>query len=401
MVTNTLGYYDPALYANEALIWLTKGLGMAPRVHMGFDAERRTFDRGSVINIKRPATFTAQSAPGTADDTVTESVQISLDQWQEVRFQLSDKEMAYGGDRLVTDHIMPAAYALADKIDQDLCALTAYVPHIVDTAASTAAVADILNVKKTMFNNRVPLSDESNIHFMIGGQEEADLLALSAFSQWQGAGATGERSQIKGTLGQRFGFNFFTNQNRWSSGAYFNLNADQTGALSANAAQGATTMSLDGFTAAEELKKGLTFKVTTGSVDYYYTVTSDASAFTDLGGGNYGGSVSISPPARVAHGNNDVVVLTGTFDNLAASTPQALAFHRDAFALAMAKLPDYQSLAPRLGIQAASVQDPVTGLSVRSRIQYIPASSAIEVVLDVLYGVKTLNADLACRMVVV
>ncbi len=89
---NVLGYYDPAFYANEALIFLKKGLGFASTVHMGFDDERRAFGRGDVINIRRPSTFTAAAAPSTAADAATESVQISLDQWYEVKFKLTDTQ---------------------------------------------------------------------------------------------------------------------------------------------------------------------------------------------------------------------------------------------------------------------------------------------------------------------
>ena len=34
---NTLGIYDPLFYAQEALIQLEKALGLAGRVHRGYD----------------------------------------------------------------------------------------------------------------------------------------------------------------------------------------------------------------------------------------------------------------------------------------------------------------------------------------------------------------------------
>ena len=68
-MANTLGNYNPIFYANEALIWLQKALGMASRVHLGYDAERRSVSQGQTISIRRPGSFTAQkgSSRGTTD----------------------------------------------------------------------------------------------------------------------------------------------------------------------------------------------------------------------------------------------------------------------------------------------------------------------------------------------
>ena len=61
----------------------------------------------------------------------------------------------------------------------------------------------------------------------------------------------------------------------------------------------------------------------------------------------------------------------------------------------MAPLPE---LPDELGAKVATVSDPVTGLSVRSRIYYVGDSSEVHVALDVLYGVKTLDNNMAVRL---
>jgi hypothetical protein len=48
-----------------------------------------------------------------------------------------------------------------------------------------------------------------------------------------------------------------------------------------------------------------------------------------------------------------------------------------------------------LGAKIATITDPITGLSIRSRLFYVGDSSAVKVALDVLYGVKTLDPNLA------
>ena len=52
-------------------------------------------------------------------DTVT----VTLDQWWGVKFSLTDKELTYTKEQIITEHIRPAAYAVADKIDQSVAAL--------------------------------------------------------------------------------------------------------------------------------------------------------------------------------------------------------------------------------------------------------------------------------------
>ncbi len=91
-MANTLSVYDPIFYAQEALIQLEKALGMAGRVYRGY--EKSPQEPGKVISIRRPSTFTAQDAPGSDMDIDAGEVQIILDQWKEVKFKLTDKELA-------------------------------------------------------------------------------------------------------------------------------------------------------------------------------------------------------------------------------------------------------------------------------------------------------------------
>ena len=50
------------------------------------------------------------------------------------------------------------------------------------------------------------------------------------------------------------------------------------------------------------------------------------------------------------------------------------------------------------GCRVATIADPLTGLALRSRIWYDATNSKVLVSLDVLYGVKTLDCNLACRL---
>ncbi len=71
-------------------------------------------------------------------------------------------------------------------------------------------------------------------------------------------------------------------------------------------------------------------------------------------------------------------------------------FHRNAFALATAPLID----APlrQLGVKVETIPDPKTNIALRSRVFYEGNQSAIYVALDVLYGFKCLDPNLAVRL---
>jgi len=75
-MANTLGNYSPLFYANEALALLRKNLGLAARVYRGYDRERRTFDRGEIITIRKPSTFQAYDAPSSEQDILPGNVDI-------------------------------------------------------------------------------------------------------------------------------------------------------------------------------------------------------------------------------------------------------------------------------------------------------------------------------------
>lgn len=384
-MANTLGVYNPLFYANEALILLYKALGMATRVHLGFDEERRAFRLGDTIMIRKPSTFTAQNAPSSPQDMATETTSIVLSEWKEVKIKLTDKELAYTQERIINDHIEPAAYALADEIDLQLATLYADVPwqYALAAAPASTAVSDITGPRRVMFDNKVPLIP-GRLHYMIDGGVEQGFLQLAAFSQWQGAADTGVSTQRRGTLGQKYGFEIFANQNAPTH----TTGTASTTALLVNGAitKGATTIGLDAATVTGTLKKGDTFVIAGNTQRYAVTgdVTASANAFANVG---------ISPPAVAAYADNTAATLS---QQTAANTAhlQNIAFHRNAFALAFAPL---SMMGNELGARIATVQDPITGLALRSRLYYEADISEVRVALDVLFGKKTLDPNLAVR----
>ena len=385
-MANILGAYDPIFYASEALLWLQKALGLANRVHRGYDKSPQ--QRGSTIQIRRPSTFLATAVDtttgGTTQSLETEYVDVKLDGWYEVKYRLSDAELSYTGQQVIEEHVMPAAYAIADKIDQDLAALFVNVPWATDISG-TPAVSDITAARQTLFDNLAPLSNEARNHIMIDGATEAGFLNLEAFTQYQGSGDMGTASQMGGQLGQRYGFNIFSNQNTPShtTGAM----TDTDGTLSGAGSKGDTTITVADLGATDTVTAGDHF-VIAGNTQRY-VATAPATAAT--------GTITNLPiyPALVQD-YPDTSAVTFDVPASAAVQSQNLAFVRDWAALAMAPLPDVS--AATNAVSMSTVQDPVTGLSVRASMGYDIDRKSMIVSLDALWGVQILNDKLCCRM---
>jgi hypothetical protein len=374
-MANVLSVYDPLFYAQEALIQLEKALGMAGRVHRGYDKSPQ--QKGSVISISRPSTFTALAAPQTAQDINAGEVQITLDQWYEVKFKLTDKEVTFTTQKIVDDHIRPAAYAIADKIDQQLCALYKDIPWS-NTNGSPLVPGDITANRRILNTNIAPTD---NRHLMLSPTQEEEALNQSAFAQHQGAGDVGVGTQMRGTLGMKYGYEVFMNQNVQTHTT--GVSADATGALTAAGTKGDTVISFDSVTSGGTFKKGDSFIIAGNAQRYVFTAD-----FTATGGAKT--DAPIFPALVQDYTNLSVVTIT------LLSGEQGLGFHRNAFALAMAPLSE---MGNGRGAQISTVSDPITNLSLRARLFYDGDTSTNFVSIDALWGIKTLDANLACRLV--
>ena len=382
LATNTLGNYNETFFAQEALIQLEKVLGMAGRVYRGYSPS--TSARGDTISIRRPAVFTSTAMPATQSDMATESVSITLNKWEGVTFGLTDKDLSLSAPQIITDHIRPAAVAIADLVDQTLAALYIDIPWVVAQTA-TPVLADIAAVRKLMFDNKVPLSDKSKLHGMIDGATELQyLVALAAAGQQAN---TQDPSLREGSIGRLFGFDVWANQNTptHTSG----VATDATGAVdfgsgsTAVYAAGLKAMHIDALTDDATLLIGDTFAITGHTQRYVLTAIGAETGTGDM-------DIAFEPGLTAAVDENTVVTFTIT----GSAKSQNLFFHTNAFALASAPL---STMGDGLGAKMAVASDPITNLSLRSRLWYDGDNARVMVGLDFLYGVKTLDRNLAVR----
>ena len=400
-MTNILGNYNVTFFANEALIQVFKALGMAGRVHRGAEAERNSAGNslGDTINLRRPSHFTAaEHVAGTgttAQDLVGQNVSITLDQHQEVKFQVSDKELAYTSERIINEHIKPAAYALADKIDQDLYTLGNKVGPKT-TVSGSASSSFITGPRKVLRGNEVPM-EGGMIHYAIDTGMEAAFLDLGIFHEARITGeGNNEAALMRGSLGERFGVETFVSQNADVTPTTMSSTvtaSDDSGdnALAVNNASGydanTTTIAVDGGNAAETLQVGDTFTVAGDSTTYILT------AATTLSSG--AGSITFYPGLRKSVADNAVVSFVLLDAIQEAAHYRNLMFHRNAFALAFAPLP---RTGDGRGAEIETVTDEESGVSLRARMFYDGDTATNFVALDALYGTQVLDGQLATRV---
>ena len=380
-MANVLGAYSPEFFASEALLQLRNALGMAGRIHRGFENERRGYGLGEVITIRKPGRFSVtDGGAGTVQEVKTQTVQIELSQHKEVMFGLTDKELAYTGKRIIDEHVQPAAYELANYIDEVLNELYVDIPWYAE-AGATPGIASIAKARRVLRENGVPLGTPMFNHFEAGPYLEEQFLSASEFVQHQGAGDQGVSAQMQGQLGTKLGFNIFANQNVQThvAGALV-----VTGAFTADAAAvGATQLTLTAATSLTgTVKKGDSIKI--AGDRQRYVVTADATAVTPSV------TVSIFPALQVATTGAEVVTARQ------ASQVENLMFHRNAFALAMAPLPDFEGHSASSHMFTAS--DETTGLSIRAAQWWDGTNKEYRVSLDVLFGLKTLDPNMAVRV---
>lgn len=367
--------YNPYFYAQEGLRVLYKRLGMAFYVDRSLERDKAS-GKGDTVQVRRAQTFSTAAMPiaeaSFADVSPTYD-NLTISEWRGQGFKLTDKEKTLTADAFVRDHITPVANSIADKIDQDLASLSLETPWIV-SADATNPYKDFPAGRKTLFDNKAPIVNPADYAYMTDGVLQQRYETDPVFAQANTSG--GPELQRDGQLGVKWGFRIFPNQNAvtYTSGS---------GALTSpvvTASAGATTINITGTAGSGTLKRGTVLTITGDTQKYVVTADSAVAA----------GGTTATPiaPALAQAASGATVAFTQT-----SATSIGLMFHREAIALVMQPLEDAGP-----GILSATVTDPTTGLTLRSRIWGSGGLGATIWALDALWGYKTLNPNLMVRV---
>ena len=402
IMTNNIEAYDAKFLANEAFNKFVQSLGFAKKVYRGYEQDWKVFGQGDTINIRKPSRFVAQDhVPGVgtnSQDLDTSKVSIGLDFHKEVRFSITDRELVKANvagetgkdsNRLIRDHILPAANALAAAVDQDLAKLSRQIPWTYDISGEMGPGV-ITNPRGIMRKNGVPLED-GNVNFAIDPELENQFLQMPVFHSAAIVGGVGNNDAlVKGSLGCRFNTNLFVNQSlpEHSAGAVV-TGSDHSGLLDGAHSKGATSLAIAGFANGASVKAGDVLHIA-GQVQPYAVI---ADAVLDNGGG----IVRITPALNAAIGDGTVV----SFENASTEGCNAghyatnLMFHQNAFALVVAPLAE---ISDGRGADVSVIRDPDSGLSMRSRIWFDGATATTHGALDILDGIAVVDPNLAVKV---
>lgn len=372
--TNTLTDVTRALLAGSLLSYRKK-VPMMMRVNRDFQGEAA--QKGSTIDVPISTAQTVSNAVASSTQvelstTDVDLVQITLDQWKETRFHITDREEA---EIKTGNFVLPGAFhesikAHAENVNSYLLGLYNQTYKFVGTAATTpfASNAAVLSAARKKLNAADVPADMRTALFDVDADENA--INLAGFQNVNTSGS--DDVMVRGEIGSRLGF-----LNMWDNQTKTHTTAAAGTPLVDDAAVviGATVLHMDGLTTKPEA--GDLFTVA-GDSTQYVVVSSTALAGTDS-------DVTIQPPLAVALADNAAVTFVATH-------VANLAFHRDAFTFAQRPLKS-SSMAPST---IASQTDPQTGLSMRLQIQ---RPNNVDVwVHDVLFGGKCTRPEAAVRI---
>lgn len=383
-----LNNYKPAFFANEALAYLRQKTGFASKVYRGYEQERAAFfNRGDTLNFRRPQELSAQdiftSAP-TAEDLDTPNLSLTLDSHQAVHFQVSDKDLAFAGERLISEHVAPAMDALGSKIDGDIAAaMQAACPFVVDHDAYGSDPAKILaTVRQRMVENKAPLE---SLVYAASPATMTELLSDSRFAAYEGAAGSGVATQQSGVLGRKYGFEWHESLSLPVTTLAALSPAATTGAVNGALGAGATSVVVDGFGSSSDDLSG---QIITIAGEQYLVQSGTLSSGA--------GTIVLASGLRKAAADGAVVTILADLNPGIAGKTEDLAFAPKSTALVVAPLPMH---AANMGANVFTAQDPESGLSVRARMNYDNPAGNVNVIFDVLYGIKVLDERQIVRVV--
>jgi hypothetical protein len=348
---------------------------------------------GQTVSLKLPNQFTVRSgAVMSVQDVTQPTIPLTLATQKGVDLSATsvDFTMNISQDDWRQNVIEPAMAVLIANIEADALSMIKDVYNQVNNIASATTLNKLLLGRKALNDNLAPMDNSRTA--LLCTQDNVDLVdALKTL--FQDSDSIAEQYR-EGSMGRTAGFNFYENTliNRFTSGsdnsAYTVSGANQTGASIVVATGTGTFKKGDVVTFAGCNRVHPETKADTGALQNF-TLTADYA-----GGA---GTIAVSPS----------IVITGSTQNCTAAPTnggavtkqggasavygQSILFHKDAFAFVTADL-----YLPKN--QPVAVRENYEGISMRLWQGADITNDKHPLRIDVLYGYKTIRAQLAARL---
>ncbi len=368
-------FLTPSIIAREAMMQLKNNTVMANLIHRDYSNEFVS-GVGNTVTIRKPATFEVNEFDRDTgiqiQDATEGSETVLLDKLLDVSFEVTAEQLTLDIQNFSEQLLTPAMQSFANKIDKYLLGLYIDVPDYYGTAGTTpSTVGDITNTRMILNINKAPFE---NRNLVLDPINENSFLQIAGFYEADKVGDDGTALR-EASLGRKFGFNIFTDQN---------VETHTKGTLAADAGTlkvkgavtaGATQLVIDGTALTGTLVKGDLLSIS----DNKYVVTEDTTAAA----GEI--AVKVFPATTAITDDTDVTIIN--------SHTASLAFHKNAFALVTRPL----ALPKGLSSEQKAIIN-YDGFGLRVIYDYNSQYKKDVVSIDMLCGVKTLNPKLACRL---
>lgn len=410
-------FLTPTKIAQEALVLLKNSMLMGSKVHRDYKSDFSGPKTGNALQIRKPNRYSVT-------DGKTISIQNSEEAYTTIP-QPSQKHVAMAADSVEMTmeieeyskrHIAPAISILANRIDSDLCGLYNDIPLSVGVPGTDPNAFSTIN-NANIALNALGAPNDGQRHCVLNAEGEGSM--ADAFKGFYDQTLTQDAIR-RGETGRISTFNVGMSQNikRHTTGTF---STGSTPLMAAVTTDGATTLTTDGWAnstlvltagdiltvvgvyevnpmnqeATSQLKQFVVMADVTSSGAGLATITVQDTGDSGRGLQDSGAYKNIS--AHAADGAAIAVSQSATNrlgGNASEGTAYAqnLAFHKDAFALVMFDLAVPESA------MGSMKSDPDSGFGVRCVKDYDVTNDREILRLDVLYSVKTIYPDLACRV---
>lgn len=395
-MANTL--LTPQMITREALRILHQKLNFIGNINRQYDDSFANSGAkiGDTLSIRLPNQYTVRTGKTLSTQDTTENkvpLQVATQKGVDVNF--SSAELTLSLDDFSTRILEPAMAVLAANLEADAFSMALDVYNAVNNIGSAVTFKNIMTGRKLLNDNLAPI--DNNRTCILNTTDQVDLIdALKGLFQ---DSSNISKQYKEGVMGRTGGFDFYENTlvpTQTTGTALSATTYTVNGAVTTN---GSATVTVA--TGATTFKKGdiITFsgcnrvhpetKADTGALQQFVVTA-------DYAGG--AGNLAISPAVYTSTGMQNVLA-TGIpngatvtkVGGASAVYKPSLVFHKDAFAFATADL-----IMPKgVDFSAREVYD---GISMRIVRAYDINNDNLPCRIDVLYGYKTLRAQLAARI---
>lgn len=348
---------------------------------------------GDSLKIRLPNQYTVRSGATLSAQDVTETsttLQVATQKGVDVNFTSAELTMSL--DDFSKRILDPAMSRLAAEMEADAFTMLKDVYNVVDNDGAAITMNKLLTGRKRLNDSLAPNGDRVAI---LNTQDNLDLVdALKGLFHDSGAI---KQQYREGMMGRTGGFDIYENTIMPSSTTgtavkstgYLINGGSQTGA-SITVDTGTTTFLIgDVITIAGVFKVHPETKATTSELQTFVVTANSGSSATTLA---ISPSIVTSGATQTVSGSPaDNAAITKVGAAASEAYNQSVVFHPDAFTFATADL----VMPEGVDFKAREVMD---GLSMRIVRQYDITNDKFPCRIDVLYGYKTIRAQLAARI---